>query len=260
MKDNIENCNTVSDMYETLNPNNQKDFDKDNINGYSWNVASRGFMDKDGKLNVTSWNICHSFQSVVNTKPSPLLNMNIKQTVKHIETLAEKAFSDICKKSQERTEAIRDKEIASKISSVFERLNTDSLKSFQKLLNLKTIDIAVCGCNSAGAVITSVHILTLSIPREAFLLFSKLVSKSRFFKEAIYTKKGRLLYKFNIKVYDKHELNIDKTLSNYSDSFVKWYVSFCLGKDIEALNIDETSDLATRLIDSEWCQLDKYYL
>ncbi len=250
MKDNIENL----DMLKALNPNNQKDFDGDNISGYSWNVwnvASRGFIDKDGKLNVTSWDICDSVKSVVDREPSPLLNMNTEQTVKHIGTLVEKAFSDIYKKSQEKTEAIRDKEIAFEISSLLERLDTDSCR---KLLNFKTIDIAVYGCNSSGAVITSAHVLTLSMDIEGFLLFNKLVSKSKFFKEAVSASNGRLLYKFNIKVYDKHELNMNQTLSNYSDVFIEWYLSLCSEKDVEVLDIDAVSNLATRLIDDEWCK------
>ena len=144
-------------------------------------------------------------------------------------------------------------EIVLKLSSVPKRLDIDS---YQKILNFKTLDIAVCGCNSAGAVITSTHILTISLDMESFLLFSKLVSKSKFFKEAVSASNGRLLYKFNIKVYDKHKLNMDQTLSNYSDIFVKWYLSLCSEENSEVLNIDAISDLATRLFDDDWCQLD----
>lgn len=270
MKDHIENCNTTSDMYETLNPNNQKDFDKDNINSYSWNVALRGFIDKDDKLDITSWDIYYPAK-LVDREPSPLLNINTEQTVKHLETLAKKAFSNAYKetevtkaaekmiaytkntaalnyifnKSQGETESIRDAEIALKLNSIHRRLSS-----------LKILDIAVCGCNSVGAVITSAHILTISLDRESFLLFSKLVSKSKFFKEAVSASNGRLLYKFNIKVYDKHELNMDQTLSNYSDIFVKWYLSLCSEENSRVLNIDAISELATRLFDDDWCQLD----
>jgi len=222
-------------------------------------IHPRGFVDKDDKLNVTrtSWDVYHSVKSVLDNEPSPFLNINTEQTVKHLETLAEKVFSDICKKSQEKEDVKL--EVMLKLNSIAKRSIAGRLdiNSYRKLFKFnKIIDIAVSGCNSVGAVITSAHILTISLDMESFLLFSKLVSKSKFFKEAIYTSNGRLLYKFNINVYSKHELNMDQTLSNYSDMFVKWYLSLCSEEDSEVLNIDAISDLATRLFNDDWCQLD----
>lgn len=118
----------------------------------------------------------------------------------------------------------------------------------------KEIKIVVAGCNSGGAVITSNHILDLTLYKDDYLYFNRKILRSKFLKEVKMIDNSIPMYRFNIRVYDRHELNIDKTLSNYDDLFVAWYNTLCLEANEPAIDLEAVSDLATKLIDDEWCK------
>lgn len=119
----------------------------------------------------------------------------------------------------------------------------------------KKVSIAIAGCNSAGAAIVHNQVITVGFNFNDWLDFNRLVvNKSKFLKGILKDGDNNLLYKFNIKVYDTHELNLDKSLSNYSDVFTKWYLLLCGKENSGHFNIEEVSQLATRLFDDEWCK------
>lgn len=177
------------------------------------------------------------------------LNPNIKKDFNGDNT---KSYS--CSVVKEETEREREHRMHFSISSIAKRL---ARGRGLNLFKSKTIELAVAGGNSSGAVITSNHVITIEFSDlNSWLDFNKMLIKTKFLKEVKAIEDGKLLYKFNIKVYDKHELNLDKSLSNFSDIFIGYYYNICKEKDIDFIDVNAVSDLATRLFDDDWCALD----
>lgn len=244
MKDNIKNNSATLDMLKALNPNIKKDFNGDNTKSYFCNVVKEE-TNKDGELEIILR--LGSMPKRLDTKSKAAEEM-----IAYIKNTA--ALNDIFNKSQEDIEREREHRIHFSISSIAKR---SARRHGLNLFKSKTIELAVTGGNSSGAVITSNHVITVEFNNlNSWLDFNKMLRKTKFLKEVKTIENKKLLYKFNIKVYNKHELNMDQTLSNYSDMFVKWYLSLCSKENSKVLNIDAISDLATRLFDDDWCQLD----
>ena len=238
-------------------------------------ICPRGFINKDGKLDIVSYSVCdvtrevyrasHTSTKLVKDNKSvseyakqffgPLSNnpyavKAAEKMIAYIKNTA--ALNDIVNKSQEDTERERECRIRSSISSIAKRL---AGRQGLKLFKSKIIELAVTGGNSSGAVITSNHVVTIEFSDlNSWLDFNKMLRKTKFLKEVKVIEDGKLLYKFNIKVYDKHELNLDKSLSNFSDIFTGYYYNLCKEKDIDFIDVNAVSNLATRLIDDEWCK------